>query len=261
MRHASRFSTVQAIAGAPSWLQYSGGGQRRRAGRAGDGAAVRHAAGRERDQHRLPLLPRPPRPRPDEARATSKSSARTSRTLGVPFKETWFDAGHDLLYLVHRHGKIYDDLEPHARASAAERSARRHRRLPRRAPALGRGHAHRALPGARARARGRRRRSRSRVETQQHARARARSARRAARRGDAAERSRWTAQVVSRARARRSATSCTCRATRRRWRNGVLRGDRSVLEKQPGSSGPITDAYFDAMVHVYGTGDPARPQR
>ncbi|MBX3248536.1 MAG: extensin family protein [Myxococcales bacterium] len=110
MRHAWRFSVVQAMAGAPSWVQYLGG------------------MGRLRDAERVEVLrysglhllenswntdyryyhgrvdPGPMRPRYIEE--LDQEVAR----LGAPARGTWLDAGHDILYIVHRHGRHYANL-------------------------------------------------------------------------------------------------------------------------------------------------------
>jgi predicted esterase len=110
MRQAWRFSVVQAIAGAPSWLQYSGPGvpavqQQVMIPQSGMQLAE-NAINTDFRYYHGHLDGGPMKPRFVE------EFTKLIATLGVPYKETWFDAGHDLLYLVHRHGKIYSELEP-----------------------------------------------------------------------------------------------------------------------------------------------------
>ncbi len=108
-RHASRFAAVQAMAGAPSWLQYAGAGSvapvEARAMRPFSaldladnwfGTDFRYYHG-EHD-------PGPMRPAFVHALDAHVDAA------GIPHRAKWYDAGHDLLYIVHRHGKVYDDL-------------------------------------------------------------------------------------------------------------------------------------------------------
>lgn len=109
-RHASRFSVVQAMAGAPSWLQY-----------AGEGSVAPVEAKLMRAWSALDLAenwyntdfryyhgdvdPGPMKP------AYVHTLDRSLETHKIPHTGTWFQAGHDLLYIVHRHGKVYPELE------------------------------------------------------------------------------------------------------------------------------------------------------
>src|SRR6185295_11769813 len=103
MRFASRFSIVQAIAGAPSWLQYSGdvpAPQQPTLAALSGMQLIENAINTDFRYYHGHLDGGPMKPRYVE------ELGKLIRTLGVPFKETWFDAGHDLLYIVHRHGRI-----------------------------------------------------------------------------------------------------------------------------------------------------------
>ncbi|MGE0790032.1 MAG: extensin family protein [Sandaracinaceae bacterium] len=108
MRHAWRFSVVQAMAGAPSWLMYAGG-------RPSD--AERVAMERYSAMLLLPnandtnffyyhgtVDPGPMRP------AFIRELDQRVEETGVHMTGRWYEHGHDLLYLVHRHGRVYPDL-------------------------------------------------------------------------------------------------------------------------------------------------------
>lgn len=110
-RHASRFSVVQAIAGAPSWLQYSGETQVKEI----EAKLMRPWSAMDLYENwvntdfRYYHGDRDPGPmRPAYVHALDATLARSD----VPHRGKWFEAGHDLLYLVHRHGKVYQELEP-----------------------------------------------------------------------------------------------------------------------------------------------------
>ncbi|MEM9864493.1 MAG: extensin family protein [Myxococcota bacterium] len=109
VRHAWRFASVQAMAGAPSWLQYTGGGLRpvtrnevmRYSGlhlaENWFNTKLRYYHGRSDGG---PM-------RPSYVEAFTRHLGTLS---GVTAEETWFDAGHDILYRAHRHGRVYDRL-------------------------------------------------------------------------------------------------------------------------------------------------------
>ncbi|MFK7999454.1 MAG: extensin family protein [Polyangiales bacterium] len=108
-RHSWRFATVQAMAGAPSWLQYTGGGLREVTTN-----EVRRYSGLHLAENVVNTTFRyyhgtedggPMRPA--YVRAYTQA---LSRLEGVTAHETWFDAGHDILYRVHRHGRVYSSL-------------------------------------------------------------------------------------------------------------------------------------------------------
>lgn len=107
-RHASRFSVVQAMAGAPSWLQYAGG----RASPPEMTALLRVSGihlieNTENTDFRYyhgtqdggPMRP-----------AYVHELTERVRTLELSARERWYEHGHDLLYLVHRHGRVYPEL-------------------------------------------------------------------------------------------------------------------------------------------------------
>ncbi|MCB9592033.1 MAG: extensin family protein [Sandaracinaceae bacterium] len=107
-RHAWRFSAVQAMAGAPSWIQYAGG-------RASDVEMTtmrRYSAmdlfeNTENTDFRYyhgTIDPGPMRP------AYVRELDQRVAELGVRARGRWYVHGHDLLYLVHRHGRVYPDL-------------------------------------------------------------------------------------------------------------------------------------------------------
>jgi enterochelin esterase-like enzyme len=258
-RHAHRFSVVQALAGAPSWLMY-----------AGEGSVAPIEAKLMRPWSAIDLAenwyntdfryyhgtvdPGPMKP------AFVKALDLSLEKRAIPHTGKWFEAGHDLLYMVHRHGKVYGELEgPRRKSRPAEvhlvtgdyRAARQHwLELTRfeRYPDL----AH--LTGT--------------VET----------------RGAAGERKTEGATVRVRT------DNCVAFAIHlkelpaqgsitieidgeRVWESGKERlgerldfvkkagwqrglPDERGLSKRPGLSGPLTDAYYGRMVHVYGTQRP-----
>ncbi|MFW5925927.1 MAG: extensin family protein, partial [Myxococcota bacterium] len=108
MRHASKFAAVQAMAGAPSWLQYGGGRPR---------PEERRLLRRWSGLHLAPNIPntdfRYYHGRTDggpmKPRFVEQFSEKLTE-LGLPKNVTWYDTGHDILYIVHRHGRVYDEL-------------------------------------------------------------------------------------------------------------------------------------------------------
>jgi predicted esterase len=251
MRFASRFSTVQAIAGAPSWLQYSGdvpAAQQPTLAALSGMQLIENAFNTDFRYYHGHLDGGPMKPRYVE------ELGKLIRTLGVPFKETWFDAGHDLLYLVHRHGRIYDDLAPLRRKTHPSevrlvtgdyRAARQHwvevtriEQLP-------------ELARVRAVATG----DRIAVETRNTLEL-ALDLRDAPLTGTQLTVAVDGKDVVSGPRASFGNVLKVWRDASG-WHKGATPAEPNVLVKKAGSSGPITDAYYDSMVHVYGTGDPA----
>jgi predicted esterase len=108
MRHAWRFAAVTAMAGAPSWLQYSGGqipkDQR---------ACMAAQSGMELAENAINTDFRYYHGRKDTGPmrpAFVTQFTSVIKKLGVPFRETWYDVGHDLLGLVHGRGAIYQRL-------------------------------------------------------------------------------------------------------------------------------------------------------
>ncbi|MBK8173108.1 MAG: extensin family protein [Sandaracinaceae bacterium] len=108
LRHASLFSAVIAMAGAPSWEQYSGGRPRAEERAVMATLSGMHLLENSYDtDYRYYHGSRDPGPmRP----AFIEELDRRVEAGHFPARGTWFDAGHDLLYIVHRHGAIYDSL-------------------------------------------------------------------------------------------------------------------------------------------------------
>lgn len=250
-RHAHRFSVVQAIAGAPSWIQYAG---------AGSVKEVEHKL--MEPWSSLALLdnwrntdfryyhgdrdPGPMRP------AYVKELDARVAAAGVPHRGKWYETGHDLLYLVHRHGKVYAELEDVRRqASPSEvhlvtgdyRAARQHwlevtriANYPELARVTGK------LDAARLELT-----TDNTVAFSIDVRDLPKTE------GDVLE------IVVDGQR-----VYAGPREDLGHRAHVVLEGGKprlglpkaSGLEKRPGLSGPLTDAYYDRMVHVYGTQRP-----
>lgn len=252
MRHASRFAAVLAIAGAPSWLQYTGGKiDPLQADALRPLSALDLADNAINTDFRYFHGRVDPGPmRPAFVEAFSKHIA----TLGVPYTEKWFDTGHDLLYLVVRQGALFKDLQNVTRkhkpsevrlTTGDYRAAQQHwlrvtsiTRLP-------------ELARVRATAQG----SEIRIEVSG---------------ADALEVSwkdtpltaaddvHWTINGLSVAKSPRRGLADKVSFTRigDRWRVGDPEAT-SGPRKQAGSAGPITDAYFGKLLHVYGTANPA----
>jgi enterochelin esterase-like enzyme len=110
MRHAWRFASVLAMAGAPSWLQYHRGSVRPWERTLMEQWSALNMLDNARNtrlsffhglQDHGPMSPEFPR---------IFDKALTGRGIAHSFKE--FDCGHDVLYWVHRRGKIYGELAP-----------------------------------------------------------------------------------------------------------------------------------------------------
>jgi hypothetical protein len=108
MRQAWRFASVIAMAGAPSWIQYTGGRQtdvdRTVLGAQSGMQLLENAWNTQYSYHQGLRDPGPMRPA-----FVAELDAEVAR-LHVPATGHWYDAGHDLLYLVHRHGHFYEGL-------------------------------------------------------------------------------------------------------------------------------------------------------
>ncbi|MEY4512233.1 MAG: hypothetical protein RLZZ450_4355 [Pseudomonadota bacterium] len=109
-RHAWRFSVVQAMAGAPSWMQYAGEGsvapleaQLMRPWSALD--LAENWYGTDFRYYHGNVDPGPMKP------AFVRALDAKVDAQKIPHTGKWYEAGHDLLYIVHRHGKIYGELE------------------------------------------------------------------------------------------------------------------------------------------------------
>jgi pimeloyl-ACP methyl ester carboxylesterase len=254
MRYAWRFSAVLAIAGAPSWLQYA-----RAEGDPFQAEALHPISGMSLAENAIntdfryfhgTVDPGPMRP------AFVQEFGRQIATLGVPYREKWFEAGHDLLYLVHRHGAVFGELEnvvrnPHPKevrvVTGDYRANRQHwvtlTRLSR-MPELGRVRA--VVEG-----------DAITVETKNTD---ALSLALADAPLAPGENLRITldGQTVYEGPRQPLGASASFARDGGSWRAGPpppAAGARPL--KSAGSSGPITDAYFGAIAHVYGTGDPA----
>lgn len=250
MRHADRFSVVTAIAGAPSWLQYAGGGippEQSVAMAAQSGMElIENAFNTDLRYFHGHLDHGPMKPRFVEA------LGQLVHKLAVPARETWFDAGHDLLYLVHRGGRIYNDLAPLRRKQRPSevrvvtgdyRAARQHwvdvTRIER-YPELAR---------VSARADG----ASIKLETRN-----VRALELDLKSSPAFEQPNITLTIDEQSLTASAPSSGPLQLTRNAsgWHVGAPPASNGP-EKRPGSSGPIPDAYYGAMAHVYGTGDPA----
>lgn len=248
MRHAWRFSQVQAMAGAPSWLQYLGNRmtetERREAQRLSGIHLAENSVNTVFRYYHGRSDTGPMRPHYVE------EFTRHLRSLGdVPVRETWYDAGHDILYRVTRHGRVYEQLEDVRRPSHPEevrvvtgdyRANRQHwLQIDRIAgyPQL-------------AEARGRVADGRLTLTTE-HATALSLHV------TDLPEADPLAIEVDGREVYSGPRAALGHRLYLRRDAEGWALGfppDGRV--KRPGLSGPITDAYYGRMVHVYGTQRP-----
>ncbi|MDH5491479.1 MAG: alpha/beta hydrolase-fold protein, partial [Myxococcales bacterium] len=247
MRHAWRFAAVQAMAGAPSWSQYVGGGlapeERLEVRRySGLDLAENTAMTDFRYYHgRTDTGPmRPP--------YVEEFSRRLAR-LGLPRNETWLEAGHDILYRVHRHGRVYSELAGVRRdrrpqevrlVSGDYRAARQHwleiSRLER-FPELGRAHAR--VEGATLR-----------IETE-GVQALQLHLRDCPLEGESI-RLEFDGALAYEGPLGALGDVLHLRRGAEGWETGFPQ-DPEGLFKGPGRSGPISDAYYGRMVHVYGT--------
>ncbi len=251
MRHAWRFASVIAMAGAPSWIQYTGGRQtetdRTLLSAQSGMQLLENASNTDYRYHHGRNDPGPMRPAFIE-----ELDAEVER-LHVPARGQWYDAGHDLLYIVHRHGRFYEQLVDVRRQtrpaevtllSGDYRAARQHWLTLTRItnyPVIARLHA-KAEGGA------------ITVET------RGASAFAIDLRDvplAAGETVRVTVDGSEAYRGPRAALGHVVHLVRSGdgWRTGFPPRVES-LEKRAGLSGPLGDAYFGRMIHVYGTHDP-----
>ncbi|MBC7170834.1 MAG: hypothetical protein H5U40_00315, partial [Polyangiaceae bacterium] len=110
-RNASRFSVVQAMAGAPSWIYFAGGGSasvevRKELSRYSAMELAENLTNTDFRFYHGRTDPGPMRP------AFIDGFVERLREKGLPSQLTWYATGHDILYLVHRHGNIYERLAP-----------------------------------------------------------------------------------------------------------------------------------------------------
>lgn len=253
LRHAYRFSAVLAIAGAPSWLQYAGGKidplQAEALHPLSGMSLAENAIDTNFRYFHGRVDPGPMRP------AFVEELGKHMATLGVPYHEKWYDAGHDLLYLVLRHGRLFDELSKIARnprprevrvVTGDYRANRQHWVTVTgiaRYPSLARVRA--VVDG-----------SRVRVETRNTT-SLALDLAASPLPGSGEASLEVDGQVIHHgARAALGATATlTCDATGR-WQLTPAAAKAAALVKRAGSAGPITDAYFGSMLHVYGTAIP-----
>ncbi|MDQ3033760.1 MAG: extensin family protein [Myxococcota bacterium] len=257
MRHAWRFSMVLAIAGAPSWLQYTGGSPAPEETR-----LLHQVSGMHLVENSVNTDFRffhgsrdggPMRPR------YVQEMEAHMRGLGLEPQVRWYDHGHDLLYLVHRHGRSYADWaqvvrDPAPRevrvVTADYRANRQHWVTVTRIedyPRLARVRAV-AEDGA--------------ITAQtEHVLELALDLRDApVGQGDALRIAIDGTEAYAGPRARLGHVIHLAREGGRidgAWRLGFLPREEGRLEKVPGLSGPLTDPYRDGMIHVYGTQDAA----
>ncbi len=252
MRYASRFSAVLAISGAPSWLQYAGGKldplQTAELQPLSGMSLAENAINTDFRYYHGRVDPGPMRP------AYVEAFTKHIKTLGVPFKEHWFDAGHDLLYLVHRHGLIYRDLEKVVRnrhpkevrvVTGDYRANQQHWVTVTRIETVPQLARVRAVVDA----------DRLRVETKNTL-GLSLELRDAPLPTGTHVDIEVDGQVVYDGDRNTLGQSASLVRDNGRWKLGAATAPAGALVKAPGSSGPLTDAYFDSMVHVYGTQNP-----
>jgi predicted esterase len=251
MRHAWRFAAVLAIAGAPSWLQYAGGSQS-----ALDQTLLHPVSGMSLVENAINTDFRYYHGRTDTGPmrpAYVEELGRVIRETGVPFQEKWYDMGHDLLYVVHRHGKIYEQLADvrrkrrpkEVRVVTGDYRANRQHWV-----TVTRFERYPELARVRAVAKD----AAIDVETS-NTRALALHLHEA----PVANDGKLTIRIDGNEAyaGPRAALGHIIHLVRDAtgWRTGFPDdGDR--LAKRPGSMGPITDAYFGGLLHVYGTANP-----
>lgn len=250
-RHAYRFSMVTAMAGAPSWVQYTGGQPT-----ADETTAMLMQSGMHLAENTLDtdfrmfhgtVDPGPMRP------AYTREMEEHMRGLGIEPQITWYEMGHDILYVVHRHGRFYDVMAGVARdtrradvrlVTGDYRANRQHWITAERIvdyPRLARVEAHAADQLIT-------------ITTE-------RVSQLAIDLRDAPTGSHdILAVVVDGTEAYRGPRASLGHVLHLRrdadgWHPGFLEREEGTLAKVPGQSGPITDAYRDAMIHVYGTQD------
>ena len=260
LRHAWRFSAVMAMAGAPSWMQYAGG---RLPEEQAD--CLRPLSGLHLAENAFNTDFRYYHGRSDTGPMKPwfvDQFTASIRRLGVPFKKTWYRLGHDILYAVHQRGQIYEKLagvrrDPHPREvrliTGDYRAARQHwvtvTRLAR-YPELGR--------------------VRARVENEglvvhtANVRALSLDLKSAPLEPQGPEHGvsiTIDGTVVYRGALQKLPETTHFVREGKQWRRGTPPLESGRQQKRPGLSGPLTDAYHDAMVHVYGTGDPQLTER
>lgn len=255
MRHAWRFSMVLAIAGAPSWVQYAGGSPTPDELRLLHQVSGMHLAENSVNTD-FRFFHGSRDPGPMRPRYVEEMEAHM-RGLGLEPRVRWYDFGHDLLYLVHRHGRAYAEWaqvvrDPRPRevrvVSADYRARRQHWVTIERIddyPRLARVRAI-AEDGA------------ITLETERALEIALDL--RDAPIGDGGD-LRIAIDGAEAYRGPRAPLGHVLHLAREggradgAWAPGFLPREEGRLEKAPGLSGPLTDPYRDGMIHVYGTQD------
>lgn len=253
-RHASRFSVVQAIAGAPSWLQYAGGNPLDP-----EEAAMKMFSGMHLIENTTNTDFRAYHGHTDTGPMRPRFVTQLEehmRGLDLEPKVTWYDAGHDILYRVHRHGRTFDGLAEVARdprprtvrVVSGDYRANRQEWL-----TLTRMDDYPRLSSARGSV------SEGAISiTTEDVLAMAVDLRRVPVPEDGEVRIVVDEHEVYRG--PRVELGHEVHVARDEpggpWRLGFPDEPEGTLVKRPGLSGPLTDAYYTRMVHVYGTQDP-----
>ena len=249
-RHAWRFSHVQAMAGAPSWVQYAGGRptpvEMHELVRVSALHLIENMTNTDFRYYHGTRDPGPMRP------AFVRELSAQMQRLGLEPRERWYEHGHDLLYLVHRHGRIYPEIAERVRdprpadvriVTGDYRANRQHwvtlTRIER-YPELARVSAHAEAGLVRAE-------TRNVIELALDLRDAPIGE------GGAMRVELDGAEVYAGPRAPLGHVAHFARVEGE-WRAGFLPAAEG-LEKVPRLSGPMTDAYHDEIVHVYGTQD------
>ncbi|MEZ4336145.1 MAG: extensin family protein [Sandaracinaceae bacterium] len=248
-RHAWRFSAVQAMAGAPSWIQYAGG-------RATDVemtlmrrySALEMLDDTENTDFRYyhgTVDPGPMRP------AYIRELDQRVEDRELSMRGRWYEHGHDLLYLVHRHGRVYPDLaeivrDPRpteVRVTTGDYRANRQHWV-----TVTRIERYPELANVRATAA-----DGSITATTDNVLQLSLDLRDApVGTADEIRISIDGAEVYAGPRRQLGHVASFARDDEGAWHPGFLPAPEG-LEKVPGLSGPITDAYRDLVIHVYGT--------
>ncbi|MFW6051748.1 MAG: extensin family protein [Myxococcota bacterium] len=249
MRHAWRFAAVQAMAGAPSWIQYAGGRPRPEEMRVLERWSGLHLAPNIvntdfRYYHgRTDGGPMKPR--------FVDQLSEKLESLGLPRNVTWYDTGHDILYLVHQHGRVYEGLaevKRNRRPSKVTVITGDYRANRQHWVTVTRIEGYPSLARVDAQVE-----DRTLTATTDGVRALAFDLR------DAPLPPGEVRLVVDGSEAYRGPRARLGHVVHLLrdgdgWRTGFPRADD--FEKRPGVSGPLTDAYHGRMVHVYGTQSP-----
>jgi len=109
-RQAYRFSTVMAMAGAPSWMQYApcqcSGLDRANVLRWSGLHLIENTINTDWRTYHGRTDTGPMRP------AFVSAFEERVHELSLPARITWYDTGHDILYLCHERGNVYSRLDP-----------------------------------------------------------------------------------------------------------------------------------------------------